>query len=87
VEPAHCRQRPLRIDPIPTLHRLLHRRHHRHQGNFPITQIPIGYFLYRIKNINDSKYVISMGLFKLILNANKSNPITRNLTNALSHNA
>jgi hypothetical protein len=50
-------------------------------------QIPIGYYLYRIKNINDSKYVISMGLFKLILNANKSNPITRNLTNALAPNA
>lgn len=49
-------------------------------------QIPIGYYLYRIKNINDNKYVISMGMFKVILNANKSNPITRNLNSVLNPN-
>ena len=47
-------------------------------------QIPIGYFLYKIKNINEAEYKISTGMFKLILEANKSNPVTRNLTNAIS---
>ena len=49
-----------------------------------ILKVPIGYCLYRIKNYNDSEYKVSMGMFKIILNANKSNPITRNLTNIIN---
>lgn len=69
---------------VSPFHRVLHDRGDCYQGTPHPTKIPIGYYLYRIKNINDAKYVISMGMFKLILNANKSNPITRNLTNAIA---
>ena len=38
-----------------------------------------------VKNANDAKYELSMGMFKVVLSANKSNPITRNLNNALAN--
>ena len=49
-----------------------------------VIKIPIAYFLYKVKNINDNQYTISVGTFKLSLDANKSNPITRNLTNIVN---
>jgi hypothetical protein len=47
-------------------------------------KVPIAYFLYRIKNINDAQYNISIGTWKLILDANKSNPVTRNLASVVN---
>jgi hypothetical protein len=45
-------------------------------------KIPLGFFLFKYRNASpDNKYTLSMGLFKVVLNANKSNPITRGIKN------
>jgi hypothetical protein len=46
---------------------------------------PLGFFLFKYRNASpDNKYTLSMGLFKIVLSANKTNPITRGINNNLA---
>lgn len=48
-------------------------------------QVPLGYWLFKYRDTNpDNKYVVSMGLLKIVLSANKTNPITRGITNSIA---
>lgn len=84
MEPPESGQQLQLRDAVPEIYRVLYSGRHNPEGTFETIQIPIAYCLYRIKNYNDSEYKISMGMFKIILNANKSNPVTRNLTNIIN---
>jgi hypothetical protein len=47
-------------------------------------KIPLGYFLFKYRNASaDKKYSLNFmgGVLKIVLSANKSNPITRGLKN------
>lgn len=48
-------------------------------------KVPLGYFLFKYRNASpDQKYPINvLGVLKIVLSANKSNPITRGINNSV----
>lgn len=49
-------------------------------------KVPLGYFLFKYRNASpDAKYPVSImgGVLKIVLSANKSNPITRGINNSI----
>jgi hypothetical protein len=51
-------------------------------------KVPLGYFLFKYRNASpDQKYPINvLGVLKIVLSANKSNPITRGINNSVEWN-
>ena len=52
-------------------------------------KVPLGYFLFKYRNASpDQKYPINvLGVLKIVLSANKSNPITRGINNSVEWNS
>lgn len=51
-----------------------------------LLKVPLGYFLFKYRNASpDTKYPVSVlgGVLKIVLSANKSNPITRGINNSI----
>jgi len=51
-----------------------------------LLKVPLGYFLFKYRNASpDTKYPVSVlgGVLKIVLSANRSNPITRGINNSI----